>query len=98
MITAPERVGDLYVQGPSAALMYWGDRQKSRETFQGPWTRTGDKYVIDDDGYYVYTGRSDDMLKVSGHVRLAVRGRGGARRSTRPCSRRRSSASPIATV
>ena len=66
VITAADTVGDLYIQGPSAALMYWGDRQKSRETFQGPWTRTGDKYVTDADGYYVYTGRSDDMLKVSG--------------------------------
>ena len=59
-------VGDLYIDGPSAALMYWGNRAKSRETFQGAWTRTGDKYYRDDDGYYVYAGRSDDMLKVSG--------------------------------
>ncbi|MCX8097518.1 MAG: benzoate-CoA ligase family protein [Casimicrobiaceae bacterium] len=59
-------VGDLYVEGPSAALMYWGNRAKSRETFQGAWTRTGDKYFRDEDGYYVYAGRSDDMLKVSG--------------------------------
>jgi benzoate-CoA ligase len=66
VVTSPNEVGDLYVKGPSAALMYWGDRAKSRETFQGPWTRTGDKYVIDDRGYYVYTGRGDDMLKVSG--------------------------------
>ena len=66
VITAANEVGDLYVQGPSAALLYWGDRQKSRETFQGGWTRTGDKYLLDEAGYYVYTGRSDDMLKVSG--------------------------------
>jgi benzoate-CoA ligase len=66
VITAPNEVGDLYVQGPSSALMYWSDRQRSRETFQGGWTRTGDKYVLDDDGYYVYTGRTDDMLRVSG--------------------------------
>jgi benzoate-CoA ligase len=66
VISAPHQVGELYVHGPSAALMYWGDRPKSRETFQGPWTRTGDKYLLDDQGYYVYTGRSDDMLKVSG--------------------------------
>jgi benzoate-CoA ligase len=66
VISAAHEVGDLYVDGPSAALMYWGDRLKSRDTFQGAWTRTGDKYVRDDDGYYVYTGRSDDMLKVSG--------------------------------
>jgi benzoate-CoA ligase len=58
--------GDLYIQGPSAALMYWGNREKSRETFQGAWTKSGDKYVRNADGTYTYSGRSDDMLKVSG--------------------------------
>jgi benzoate-CoA ligase len=58
--------GDLYIRGPSAALMYWGNRDKSRETFQGEWTRSGDKYVRNADGSYTYSGRSDDMLKVSG--------------------------------
>ncbi len=59
--------GDLYVQGPSAAIMYWGNRQKTRETFQGGWTKSGDKYIRNaDDGSYTYGGRSDDMLKVSG--------------------------------
>jgi len=66
VITAPNEIGDLYIDGPSAALMYWGERPKSRETFQGAWARTGDKYRRDEDGYYVYAGRSDDMLKVSG--------------------------------
>src|SRR5207249_1893602 len=46
--------------------MYWGNREKSRTTFQGEWTRTGDKYSQDANGCYVYAGRSDDMLKVSG--------------------------------
>ncbi|MBT9511085.1 MAG: benzoate-CoA ligase family protein [Acidovorax sp.] len=59
-------VGDLYIRGPSAALMYWANREKSRETFQGGWTKSGDKYTRDTDGYYTYAGRSDDMLKVSG--------------------------------
>jgi benzoate-CoA ligase len=59
-------IGDLYIKGPSAALMYWGNREKSRETFQGAWTKSGDKYVRDAEGYYTYAGRSDDMLKVSG--------------------------------
>ena len=59
-------VGDLYIQGPSAALMYWGNREKTRETFQGAWTKSGDKYSRSADGYYTYAGRSDDMLKVSG--------------------------------
>ncbi len=58
--------GDLYIHGPSSALMYWGNRAKSRETFQGGWTKSGDKYVRNRDGTYTYSGRSDDMLKVSG--------------------------------
>jgi benzoate-CoA ligase len=58
--------GELYIRGPSAALMYWGNREKSRETFQGGWTKSGDKYVHNADGSYTYSGRSDDMLKVSG--------------------------------
>ena len=62
----PGEIGDLYVSGPSSALMYWGQRDKSRATFQGEWTKTGDKYSIDERGCYVYAGRSDDMLKVSG--------------------------------
>jgi benzoate-CoA ligase len=63
---ADGEVGDLYIRGPSAALMYWGNREKTRDTFQGGWTKSGDKYVRDADGYYTYAGRSDDMLKVSG--------------------------------
>ena len=59
-------IGDLFVSGPSSALMYWGNREKSRATFQGDWTKTGDKYFVDERGAYVYAGRSDDMLKVSG--------------------------------
>jgi benzoate-CoA ligase len=58
--------GDLYIAGPSAALMYWGNRARTRETFQGGWTKSGDKYVRNADGSYTYGGRSDDMLKVSG--------------------------------
>ena len=59
-------IGDLYVRGPSAALMYWASRERSRATFQGDWTKSGDKYTRGADGYYTYAGRSDDMLKVSG--------------------------------
>jgi benzoate-CoA ligase len=59
-------VGDLYIMGPSAALMYWANREKSSATFQGAWTKSGDKYVRNPDGTYTYAGRSDDMLKVSG--------------------------------
>ena len=63
---ADGEAGDLYIHGPSAAMMYWGNRAKTRETFQGGWTKSGDKYVRNGDGSYTYAGRSDDMLKVSG--------------------------------
>jgi benzoate-CoA ligase len=59
-------IGDLLVSGPTSAAAYWNSRERSRITFNGLWTRTGDKYFEDEDGYYVYCGRSDDMLKVSG--------------------------------
>ena len=58
--------GSLWVRGPSSCVTYWNQREKSLATFHGPWTRTGDRYVRDRDGYYTYSGRSDDMLKVGG--------------------------------
>jgi benzoate-CoA ligase len=64
--TATGEVGDLWIGGPTAAAGYWNQREKSRATFCGEWTRSGDKYSRDADGYYTYAGRSDDMLKVSG--------------------------------
>jgi 4-hydroxybenzoate-CoA ligase len=61
-----DEVGELVVRGPSAAEGYWNQRAKSRRTFAGEWTYTGDKYVRDREGYYHYSGRTDDMFKVSG--------------------------------
>jgi benzoate-CoA ligase len=66
VLTGHNEIGDLYIKGPSSALMYWNNREKSRDTFQGEWTKSGDKYSRDSDGYYTYAGRNDDMLKVSG--------------------------------
>jgi 4-hydroxybenzoate-CoA ligase len=62
----PGEIGELLVRGPSAAEGYWNQRHKSRRTFQGEWTRTGDKYAQDAEGRYRYQGRTDDMFKVSG--------------------------------
>ena len=62
----PGEIGELLVRGPSAAEGYWNQRARSRRTFQGEWTRTGDKYVQIADGFYQYQGRADDMFKVSG--------------------------------
>jgi len=58
--------GELVVRGPSAAEGYWNQRDKSRLTFRGEWTHTGDTYTCDPEGYYRYCGRKDDMLKVGG--------------------------------
>jgi benzoate-CoA ligase len=63
--TKPGEIGELHVTGPTGAVMYWNNRAKSRATFLGEWTRSGDNY-LEDDGYYVYCGRCDDMLKVGG--------------------------------
>ena len=59
-------IGELHVAGPTSAALYWNNRERSRSTFLGPWTRSGDKYVRDKEGYYTYCGRTDDMLKVGG--------------------------------
>jgi len=61
-----DEVGELIVRGPSAGEGYWNQRAKSRRTFAGEWTYTGDKYRRDADGYHYYCGRTDDMFKVSG--------------------------------
>jgi 4-hydroxybenzoate-CoA ligase/benzoate-CoA ligase len=63
---AQGEMGELVVKGPSTAVAYWNQREKSIQTFRGAWTHTGDKYYVDEDGYYRYAGRGDDMLKVGG--------------------------------
>jgi 4-hydroxybenzoate-CoA ligase len=63
---AEGETGELLVNGPSAAEGYWNQRAKSRRTFAGEWTRTGDKYLRDSEGFFRYQGRADDMFKVSG--------------------------------
>lgn len=59
-------IGELLVEGPSAAEGYWNQLEKSRSTFEGRWTRTGDKYKKRSDGRLIFCGRTDDMFKVSG--------------------------------
>lgn len=59
-------IGELLVRGNSAAVDYWNQREKSRRTFEGEWTRTGDKYELTGEGRFIYCGRTDDMFKVSG--------------------------------
>ena len=59
-------IGTLMVKGDSAAQAYWRKREKTRQTMQGEWLNTGDKYYVDKDGFYYAAGRADDMLKVGG--------------------------------
>ena len=63
---AAGETGDLQVKGASASPFYWRQREKSRRTMQGEWMVTGDRYRVDDEGFYWYEGRADDMLKVGG--------------------------------
>jgi benzoate-CoA ligase len=63
---ATGEMGTLKIKGDSAALCYWNAHEKSKETFAGDWCTTGDQFHVDNEGYYWYHGRSDDMLKVSG--------------------------------
>jgi len=59
-------IGNLRVKGDSIMAGYWNQHEKTKATLLGPWMATGDKYYEDEDGYFWYCGRSDDMLKVSG--------------------------------
>ena len=63
---APGKIGNLIVKADSVCAYYWNQHEKTKDTIEGHWIRTGDKYYQDDDGYFWYAGRSDDMLKVSG--------------------------------
>ena len=58
--------GDLLIKGDSICGCYWNKHEETKDTIQGQWIRTGDKYTRDEDGYFWYQGRSDDMLKVGG--------------------------------
>ena len=58
--------GTLFIKGDSIANSYWNKHEQTKETFQGEWINTHDKFHIDEDGYFWYAGRTDDMIKVSG--------------------------------
>src|SRR5712692_9621254 len=63
---ARETVGNLLIKGDSTCAFYWNKHEKTKDTIEGHWIRTGDKFSRDADGYYWYAGRADDMLKVGG--------------------------------
>lgn len=59
-------IGNLFIRSDAVCAYYWNQHERTKETIEGHWIRTGDKYWQDEDGYFWYAGRSDDMLKVSG--------------------------------
>jgi benzoate-CoA ligase len=63
---AAGEIGNLWISGDSVCAEYWHQHEKTKSTIEGRWIRTGDKYTQDADGYYWYSGRTDDMLKVGG--------------------------------
>lgn len=63
---AAGEIGNLIVKADSVCAYYWNQHEKTKDTIEGHWLRTGDKYYQDNEGYFWYAGRSDDMLKVSG--------------------------------
>jgi benzoate-CoA ligase len=64
--TPPGEIGNLWIKGDSVCAFYWNQHAKTKNTIEGHWLRTGDKYTQDEAGFYWYAGRSDDMLKVGG--------------------------------
>jgi len=63
---ASGEIGNLWIRGDSVCAAYWNQHEKTKDTIEGHWVRTGDKYARDEDGYFWYAGRADDMLKVGG--------------------------------
>jgi len=61
-----DEIGELEIKGPTSAKSYWNKPKKTKATFLGDWTKTGDKYIRNKEGIYTYCGRTDDMMKVSG--------------------------------
>jgi benzoate-CoA ligase family protein len=64
----PRQVGTLWIRGDSIASGYWNKHEQTKDTFHGEWINTHDKFLVDEDGYFWYAGRTDDMIKVSGQA------------------------------
>ncbi len=64
----PRNVGTLHIKGDSIAIGYWNKHEQTKQTFYGEWINTHDKFLVDEDGFYWYAGRTDDMMKVSGQA------------------------------
>lgn len=65
-VTTPDTPGEAWIRSRTACFFYWRKYDKSRETFVGPWTRTGDNLMFDEDGFFWFAGRDNDVFKVRG--------------------------------
>jgi acyl-coenzyme A synthetase/AMP-(fatty) acid ligase len=65
-ITTPNQAGDVWVNSVTRCFFYWRKFEQSQSTFHGPWTRTGDQLYFDEDGFFWFAGRGDDVFKVKG--------------------------------
>jgi benzoate-CoA ligase len=65
-LVEPGVAGEMWVRGPSAPTMYWNQPQRTKEKIRGEWFLSGDRYRQDEEGYFVYEGRVDDMMKIGG--------------------------------
>lgn len=62
----PGEIGQLLIKSDSTCIGYWNQHERTKAAFEGAWFRTGDKYSQDEDGYFWYAGRADDLFKVNG--------------------------------
>ena len=88
-VTKPGDLGELQISGPTSAIMYWNQREKTKNTFQGPWTRSGDKYSFDERRLLHLRRPLRRHAQGERHLRLAGRSRGGAHHRTMRCSKPR---------
>lgn len=65
-VTEPNVPGEAWIKSKTACFFYWRKYDKSRETFVGDWTRTGDNLMFDEDGFFWFSGRNNDLFKVKG--------------------------------
>ena len=65
-VAASGEPGEMWVRGPSRLSTYWNQPERSSDKIRGDWFLSGDRYQKDEDGYYTYLGRIDDMMKIGG--------------------------------
>jgi acetyl-CoA synthetase len=65
----PGEEGEVAVKRPDPVMMlgYWNNEEATREKFVGDWLRSGDLASVDDEGYFRFVGRDDDVISSAGY-------------------------------